>query len=553
MAEPWLVLVVLGAGAVGQAFQPPEVWGPVPPAPTASCLPAWPPQGLLSILLQTMDSWVLWFLLFQSVVQYPQPVGDALDEATRLRMELRAKLQEDKRIWLEREVEQLALMQSGSSLRDGHWSALQPWQVWAFAGLLVLLLAVWFMRRRRSHEAEISGEEEKEKEKQEEEQGEDETWAYDLRWLLEEHIQWPVQDLQTGCSRTMALIGNFTRVLRSVLTGSFYRVLQQAIGFGSAIEGWSASGEEVVYEVLIPLTPPLGHTFHLERDTERQRPSRNFRVRVQLECRCLREQQGANLLCFLHHADVVRMLSTGHPNLLDTLCTGSYLDVKKTVRWFCALVRASWRRLPQSRSWHLELLPSKRSCNLHLSNSQERFQVRVLFGMWRHSSDIFVSSRSRGARTPSTMWPETYAVAETKFLKHMARQVPQDSSHLKCLQLLSGVLARKDFSTQAIKTIVMHLLHTVPVSQWHQRHFLLQLTEVLEQLRLSVEEKRLEHFILGNWRLPQEIRLPLDVVRARPPNLFYGLVQDAATHSQAMEAYLDLRQRLARVLAYGHC
>ncbi|XP_014738957.1 PREDICTED: inositol 1,4,5-trisphosphate receptor-interacting protein-like 1 [Sturnus vulgaris] len=495
-----------------------------------------------------MDSWVFWFLLLQSMVQYLQPVDDGLDEVTCLRMEARAKLQEQEKIRLEREVEQLTLMQSGTSWGgDLLWSALQPWQVWAFAGLLVLL-AVWFMWRKRSHKAEISDEKEKEKQKEEEE--EDEIWAYDLRWLLDERIQWPVQDLQTGCNRTMALIDNFTSVIGRALTGTFYPVLQQAIGFGSAFEGWTARGEEVVYHVLIPLSPPLGHTFHLERDNDQQKPGRNFRVRVKLECSCPREHPGVNLLCFLHHPDVVRR-RTQQPNLLDSLCTSFFLDVQKIVLWFCALVRASWRCLPQSRSWHLVLLASTRSCNLRLNNDQESFLIKVLFGVRRHASDIFITSRPRGAQTPSIMWPETYAVAETKFFRHMARQAPQDSSHIKCLQLLACVLAHKDFSIHSVKTIIMRLLNTIPVSRWHRRYFLLQLSDALEQLRLSLEEKHLEHFILGNQRLPEEIRLPQDVRRAKPPNLFHGLVQDPAAHSQAMQAYLDLHHRLARVLAYG--
>ncbi|NWH98720.1 IPIL1 protein, partial [Tichodroma muraria] len=338
---------------------------------------------------------------------------------------------------------------------------------------------------------------------------------------------------------TMALMDNFTNVFQRALTRTFCPVMQQAIGFGSAFEGWTAHEGELVYRVLIPLTPPLGHTFHLERDTDQQRPGRNFRVRVELACSCPREQQGVNMRCFLHHPDVIRR-RTRHPNFLDTLCTGSYLDVQKTVCWFCALVRASWRRLPQSRSWHLVLLPSKRACNLKLTNSQESFQVKVLFGVRRRTSDIFISSRPQGLHTPSIMWPETYAVAETKFFRQMARQTPQDSSHLRCLQLLASVLARKDFSIHSIKTIVMHLLNTVPVSRWHRRYFLLQLSDALEQLRLSLEKKHLEHFILGNQRLPEEIRLPQDVRRAKPPNLFHSLVQDPATHSQAMQTYFDL-------------
>ncbi|NXQ62043.1 IPIL1 protein, partial [Anthoscopus minutus] len=338
------------------------------------------------------------------------------------------------------------------------------------------------------------------------------------------------------------LINNFTSIFRSTLDRTFYPVLEQAIGFGSAFEGWIASRDEGVYRVLLPLTPPAGHTFHLERYIDQQRPGRNFRIRVELECSCPSERPGMNMLCFRHHPDVIRRI-TQQPSLLELLCTDSYLDVTKTVYWFYVMVRTNWRRLPQSRSWNLELLPSKHFCNLKLTNSQESFQVKVMFGVQRYTSDIFISSRPQGAHTPSTMWPESYGIAETKFMGHMARQVPEDSSHLKCLQLLVGALACDGISIYSIKTIFMHLLNTTPVSQWHTKYFLLQLSDVLGQLRLSLENKYLEHFILGNQRLPEEIRLPPDVQTAYPPNHFYGLRQDPAANSRAMQAYLDLRNR----------
>ena len=504
-----------------------------------------------------MGSLAFWFLLLQSLVQYLQPVGDGLDEAMRLCMEAHAMRQEVEKILLEWEVEQLTLKQSGGAWQELLWSALQHWQIWAFAGLLLLLSALRFIWRKRSPQAQISVEEkeEKEKEKEEEEDEEeeegDQTWEYDLRWLLEERIQWPVQDLQTGCRRTNALMDNFITVLRRALNGTFLPVLHQAIGFGSAFEAWTAREEDVVYRVIVPMTPPRGHTFHLELDTDEQRPGRNFRVRVQLECTCTREQQGVNMLCFLHHPEEVRRRSQ-QPNLLDTLCTGAYLDARKTARWFYRLVRAKWRHLPQSRSWRLVLLPSKRSCKLRLTNDQGSYRVKVLFGVRKGTSGIFVSSRRQGAHTPSIVWPETYSVAETKFFGHMARQVPQDSSHLKCLQLLAGVLPSKDFAIYCVKTIVMRLLNTVPLTQWHRRYFVLQLSDILEQLRLSLEEKHLVHFIVGNQRLPEEISLPPDVRMAEPVNLLHYLAQDPAAHSQAMEAYLNLHQCLARVLAYGH-
>ncbi|NXM47914.1 IPIL1 protein, partial [Gymnorhina tibicen] len=332
------------------------------------------------------------------------------------------------------------------------------------------------------------------------------------------------------------LMDNFTIYFGHVLSNSFYPVLQRAIGVGSAFEGWSPREQDVVYRVLVPMTPPRGHSFRLELNTAGQRHVRNFRVRVQLECTCTRERRGEKMLCFLHHPEE-ELRRNQDPSLLHTLCTGSYLDVQKTARWFYQLVRAIWPALPQSHNWHLVLLPSRRSCRFKVTNGRESFQIEMLFGVRRGDSDIFVGSQPREARTPSTTWPETYAVAEAKFFKYIAREAPPDSLHLKCLQFFTRLQLGFGFSTYTVKTIVMHLLNVVPVSQWRRRDFLQRLVDINESLRLCVEVRRLNHFILGNRRLPEEITLPPDVQMAEPPNLFHHLVQESAAHSQAMSEY----------------
>ncbi|RMB98593.1 hypothetical protein DUI87_24809 [Hirundo rustica rustica] len=487
-----------------------------------------------------MDVITFLYMLLQSLIQYLLPVGDVLDEETHWRMELRAKRLERKRIRLEWEVERLALRQSGRAWGDGLWSALQQWQAWAVAGLLVLLLGLYFFWSKRTNETENSSEGDEE----------DRARDSDLRWILE-HIEWPVQDLQAGCEWTTGLMDNYTVYFGHVLSNSFYPVLQRAIGVGSAFEGWSPREQDVVYRVLIPMTPPRGHSFHLELDSAGQRHVRNFRVRVQLECTCTREQQGENMLCFLHHPQE-ELRSNQDPSLLDTLCTDSYLDVHKTARWFYQVVRAIWPALPQSHNWHLTLLPSTRSCQFKVTNVEANFRIEMLFGVRRCDSDIFVSSQPGYAGTPSTLWTETYDVAEMKFFEHISRQAPPDSLHLRCLQLFTRLQLGFGFSTYVVKTIVMHLLNTIPVSQWRRWYFLQRLGDINENLHCCLEEKCLNHFVIGNKRFPQEISLPLDVASAEPPNLFHHLAQYPAAHSQAMSEYQDFQHRLTSVLLNGH-
>ncbi|RMC10431.1 hypothetical protein DUI87_13236 [Hirundo rustica rustica] len=378
--------------------------------------------------------------------------------------------------------------------------------------------------------------------------------------LLVDHIQWPVEELERGCSLTAELMESFTRVFVDRVSNSFYPVPQEAIGVGSAFEGWSPRDWDGVYRVLVPLNPPPGHAFHLEPNSAGQTAARTFSVRVELVCTCKREQLGQKPLCFLHHPKK-KLGRKRKRSLLETLCTGSYLDVEKTSHWFYQLLRCSWRHVPESDSWHLAFQPCSRSCRFQLSKGRKRLAVEMLFGVRQGDSDIFVVSQPTEAQKggssifvssqpaeanfmASTAWPETYAVAEAKFLRHIAGQVPCESLHLKCLQVFTGILRGTGFSSSVWKTVVMHVLTTVPLSRWRRREFARRLWDVMAYLRRCLQSKRLEHFVLGNERLPAEISLPLAVRRVEPLNLFEHLAREPAAHREAMRAYGQLRFRL---------
>ncbi|NXS50991.1 IPIL1 protein, partial [Balaeniceps rex] len=340
------------------------------------------------------------------------------------------------------------------------------------------------------------------------------------------------------------LVGNLLHVFHLLLSNSFFPVLQPAIAVGSAFEGWSPREEDIIFRLLVPLQPPRGHAFHLEPGSAGETPARNFCIRVELECTCTREQPVENMLCFLHHpAEELRR--NQDPSLLSTLCTGPYLDVQKTARWFHQLVKAAWVVLPQSSNYRLKVVSSSRSCKFQVRKGEhESFLIELIFGVQQGDSDIFVSSQTTEAIfTPSTTWPESYAVAEVKFLRHMAGQAPHDSFHLKCLQLFARILVGTGFSTYTLKTAVMHLLTTIPLSGWRRRDFLLRLQDIMRYLHCCLEEKRLDHFFFGNENMPEEIALPPAFRTAKPPNLFQRLAQDPATHAQALHEFVELQDR----------
>ncbi|KAF2979283.1 hypothetical protein EK904_012450 [Melospiza melodia maxima] len=199
-------------------------------------------------------------------------------------------------------------------------------------------------------------------------------------------------------------MARLTDVLGQGLSHSFYPVPQEATGVGSAFEGWSPHAEDVVDQVLVPLSPPPGHAFHLELDTAGM-AQRNFWVRVELLCTCSSGQLREDMLGFLHYPEQEPRREQ-EPSLLHTLCTGSYLDVEKTAQWFCHFVRLAWTLLPQSCHWRLTLLPSRHSCRVQLSKEKESLMADMIFGVQRGDSDIFVGSQPSAVGTASTTWVE---------------------------------------------------------------------------------------------------------------------------------------------------
>ncbi|XP_009506985.2 inositol 1,4,5-trisphosphate receptor-interacting protein-like 1 [Phalacrocorax carbo] len=552
----------VGAGLA--ASQLPCPLSSLPPAPPATTsLPSSHTQPLLSLLPQAMAATEFLIRVLLGTIWYPQKVGDELDEATRERMQQRAQLLSLEMSRLLQELEQSRQEPNSQEPSSVAWgallfAALQQWQFRAITGVLVLLFGLWWWLSRRSREQDGSSDEESSssdreqvEEAQEEEEGNDD--ADDLGRFFEEHIQWPVQDLATECQLVKDLMDNLVLVFQMLLSNSLMPVLQAAIGVGSAFEGWSPREKDITYRLLVPLKPPRGHAFHLELCTDEEMPVRCFCIRVELVCTCMTEQLAGEMLCLLHHPEE-ELRRNQDPSLLDTLCTGSYLDVQKTARWLHLLVKGAWVVLPQSSRCHLMMLPPSRSCKFQVTKDySKKHTIEMMFGVQQGDSDIFLSSQSTEAIfTPSTIWSESYAVAEMKFFRHIARQVPRDSFHLRCLQLCARAMVGTGFSTYTLNTAVMHLLTTIPLSGWRRRDFLLRLQDIMRYLRCCLEEKCLDHFFFGNENMPQEIVLPPALQAAEPPNLFQHLAQDPAAHAEALHDFYELRDRLTRLLIYGN-
>ncbi|XP_063189225.1 inositol 1,4,5-trisphosphate receptor-interacting protein-like 1 [Chroicocephalus ridibundus] len=459
---------------------------------------------------------------------------------------------------VQRHVETTQLLQEHewSSLDWGAlaFAALQQLQCWVIADLFFGLCCwLWKRSQRPDSSDEEKSSSSSSTELEEEGSGEDsDDEGHPLMTrIFAKRIWCSVESMAYGRQVVEELVGDVLVVLQERLSNSFFPVLQPAIGVGSTFAGWSPAGHDAVYRLLVPLKPPHGHAFHLELGTAGQMPAKNC-VRVELECTCTRDQCVEDMLCFLHHPEEALQRNLDS-TLLSTFCTGFYLDAQKIARWFQNLVISAWGEMTQSRHYSMEMLPSSRSCKLQLTNASGRsLLVEMVFGVQQGNSDIFLSSQTTEAIfTPSTTWAETYAVAEAKFFRCMARQAPRDTLHLNCLQLCASMLVSAGFSSYTWKTVVMHLLNTIPPSSWGRWDFMMRLQDIMCYLHGCLEEKRLDHFFFGNENMPEDIILPAAFQAAEPINLFQCLVQDPAAHAKAWREFEELQDRLTRLQVFG--
>ncbi|PKU27632.1 inositol -trisphosphate receptor-interacting 1 [Limosa lapponica baueri] len=500
------------------------------------------------------------------LVQLPPMVGEELDEATVERMQWHAEFLNGKMTRL-----QHGLGQRNAEQSDFAWGALlsaafKLMQFLTVAGYLVLLFrcCLWLrkrIRQRYSSDGQKSSSSSSSRKKEEssrssmEEVEEEEEWkeedSNDKEHLFREHIRCSARSTAQRSQEVETLVGNLLGVFQERLSKSFFVVPQAAIGVGSAFEGWSPRVHDALYCLLVPLKPSRGHSFHLEVGTAQEVPAKH-RVRVELECTCRRDARGEDMLCFVHQP-YEALARDQDSSLLSNLCTGRYLDAQKTARWFQSLVSSAWGEMPHSPHYAMRVLPSRRSCKLELTHASGRsLFVELLFGVQQGDSDIFLSSQAPEAIfTPGTMWAESSAVAEAKFFSHVARQAPRNTVHLTCLQLCARTLVGTGLCPYTLKTVVMHLLNTIPASDWTRASFLMRLQDVMLYLRSCLEEKHLNHFFFGNDHLPEDITLPPAFQEAEPINLFQCLVQDAEAYNKALRELEELEGRLTGLLLYG--
>ncbi|XP_058013872.1 inositol 1,4,5-trisphosphate receptor-interacting protein-like 2 [Ahaetulla prasina] len=159
-----------------------------------------------------------------------------------------------------------------------------------------------------------------------------------------------------------------------------------------------------------------------------------------------------------------------------------------------------------------------------------------------------------------TFWTLNLSKAEQRLLAWLRDQVPADSCHLKCLQILKGLrelggraleppwAAQWDrvLSSYVLKMAVFWVLLRSPWQAWEDRFLVARLEDVVLFLVQALQRGRLAHLFLGNSHLPEILSLPKFVKEASPVNLLAGFEQ--STLERVASQLLSVWKQAPRII-----
>uniref|UniRef100_A0A670IR70 ITPRIP like 1 n=1 Tax=Podarcis muralis TaxID=64176 RepID=A0A670IR70_PODMU len=498
------------------------------------------------------------FLAVLALVHHPLMVSDHTDLATLDRLQEREKLMKTEMGRLQTEVDQKGWSWDPRQSRED-WVTTDPaaedgtWDGWHYVALVILILFGCCGRTIEkepgydwstdSSSSTTFGEEDYDDTDTESEC--DESKQKMLETFCDQHVELETSGLTSTCDFVETFVNDLLEACRGALPyQNIHPVLENCIGVDSAFEGWHTQTPSKAFRVLVPVLPPKGHSFHIETSESEGAPSTHGHILVETECVCKRERFLGDVVCFLHHPE--QELSSGKQGifLFHVLCTSFHLDVEKTIHWFQGLVGKAWPSIQPWYNFDLVPQPSNSTCRLKLVyQSGTSISVDIILGVQQGDSLVFLTTQpAEMDRLTGTVWQKSYAVQELLFFQWVSLRVPEESCHLKCLQIIiyfkeSSPSEGKNMvlTNYHYKTCLMHLLLSQPPLDWGPESSAQRLQDILLYMHTALQERYLQHFVIGNISLPIRIPMPNVLRRATPVNLFRHLKLMNMGHSKLFE------------------
>lgn len=367
------------------------------------------------------------------------------------------------------------------------------------------------------------------------------------------HENWRVREFVEGFA------DDLLESLRSVCDREADMEVGDFVGIGSMFESWKVC-RPLMCDLLVPFSAPDPYSFqfHLwcgsfSDMTPDMQGCGKIKVTMfgdnEESCLCGSANLGDDMLCLLHSRNEAPKADRSLDELLCSRNT-PFLAKDQVMKWFQISVTKAWGRISHKYDFEVTFRNLDAAGALKIRfRSGKVIVMNIIPVVQLEDTDVyFVPHFPSGCdSSPDPFWPLSFAVYERNLLKHLAKCLPQNSCHLHCLQIVTflhrkqtGLTGKSALTNYHLKTALLHLLLHKRPSAWGIQNMEHRLRDVLGFLQRSLQEKRLYHALIGNSRVPGDVRLPETILKAEPINLFRSLVLQTELHAATVRHYQEM-------------
>ncbi|XP_053306265.1 inositol 1,4,5-trisphosphate receptor-interacting protein [Spea bombifrons] len=352
-------------------------------------------------------------------------------------------------------------------------------------------------------------------------------------------------------------VDDLLEALRSLCNRDADMEVEDSVCVGSTYENWRVN-KPLECDLIVPFAPPEPFQFECrpwvidQSITPHKQGYGTIRVcrpdDKEAGCVCGKTKLGEDLLCLVHSQNIKKNDNED----MNLLCSknSNYLAKDQVMMWFQTSLTKAWSKISHKYEFDLNFRNLNIPGALRVKfRSGKVISFNITPVVQYEDSDLYLVSHFPSAPEPqdNIYWDISFAVYEKRFLKEVAKHLPDNSCHLSCLQIMTFLYSKQcsisgqtGLTTYHLKTVLLHLLLVRPSSEWDRSHLDSRLKDMLRSLEKCLLEKKLNHFMVGNPDLPESVKLPEVFRLAEPFNLFRPFVLNRDLYQNTLATFYEM-------------
>ncbi|XP_020777066.2 inositol 1,4,5-trisphosphate receptor-interacting protein [Boleophthalmus pectinirostris] len=325
------------------------------------------------------------------------------------------------------------------------------------------------------------------------------------------------------------------------------------VGVGSMFESWQVC-KPMTCDLIVPFSPPDPYYFQFNFSDIPPNMQGSGVITVSRfgdeGCLCCSTSLGEDMICLLHPSNNNSKPERSSDELLCSKNT-NFLSKQQVMKWFQISITKSWSRICHKYDFELTFrnLDTAGAFKIRLPSGKVIVLNLIPAVQFEDSDAYFVTHfpSNYDSILEDPFWPLSLAVSEKKILKYYTKRLPKNSCLLHCLQIVTFLHSKQTSLTGKsaltgyhFKTALFHLLINKRPYVWTVDKIDQRLRDVLDFMKRSLQEKRLNHALVGNCKIPKDIQIPQVFLKSDPINLFRCLVLDKALYEATLTHFQEM-------------